>query len=127
MTFHAAVWLDHNDAKVFHIGAEEFDETLVHAPKHHVKGHTNPHVGHGETREQKVYFDAIVQAVGDAQEILVLGPSTAKLQLIKHTSKHDAGFAARVVGVETVDHPTDGQLVAYVRKYFRAKDRMLGT
>jgi len=29
------------------------------------------------------------------------------------------------VGIETVDHPTDGQLVAYTRKYFVAKDRML--
>ena len=30
------------------------------------------------------------------------------------------------MGVESVDHPTDGQLVAYARKYFVAKDRMLG-
>lgn len=127
MTFHAAVWLDHNDAKVFHIGAEEVHEALVHAPKHHVKGHTNPHAGHGETREEKEYFDKIVKAVGDAREIVVLGPGTAKLAMIKHVTKHDAAFAKRVVGVETVDHPTDGQIVAYVRKYFRAVDRMLGT
>ena len=33
--------------------------------------------------------------------------------------------AEKVVGVETVDHPSDGQLVAYARKYFVAKDRML--
>jgi len=30
-----------------------------------------------------------------------------------------------VVGVESIDHPTDGQLVAYARKYFVAKDKML--
>jgi hypothetical protein len=26
--------------------------------------------------------------------------------------------------VETVDHPSDGALVAYARKYFQAADRM---
>ena len=31
----------------------------------------------------------------------------------------------KVIGVETVDHPSDGQLVAFARKYFVAKDRML--
>jgi hypothetical protein len=30
-----------------------------------------------------------------------------------------------IVGVETVDHPSDAQLVAYARHYFKAEDRML--
>jgi hypothetical protein len=30
-----------------------------------------------------------------------------------------------IVGVETVDHPSDGQLVAYARRCFKAEDRML--
>jgi hypothetical protein len=29
-----------------------------------------------------------------------------------------------IVGVETVDHPSDAQVVAYARKYFNAADRM---
>lgn len=126
MTFHAAIWLDHSDAKVFHIGAEEIEETLVHSPKHQVKGHT-PHAPHGESRETKQYFEQIVKALGDAKEIVVLGPGKAKLEFIKHVAKHDVGVSERVVGVETVDHPTDAQIVAYVRKYFRAKDPLLST
>jgi hypothetical protein len=31
-----------------------------------------------------------------------------------------------VVGVESLDHPTDEELVAYGREYFKAADRMLG-
>jgi hypothetical protein len=30
-----------------------------------------------------------------------------------------------IVGVETVDHPSDAQLVAYAKQYFKAEDRML--
>ena len=29
-----------------------------------------------------------------------------------------------IAGVETVDHPSDGALVAYARKYFKIEDRM---
>jgi hypothetical protein len=29
-----------------------------------------------------------------------------------------------ILGVETVDHPTDKQLVAYARKYFKSADLM---
>jgi hypothetical protein len=29
-----------------------------------------------------------------------------------------------IAGVETVDHPSDGALVAYARRYFKAADLM---
>jgi hypothetical protein len=70
------------------------------------------------------YYRDVARALEDAAEILVVGPSTAKLEFIKYVHKHDHALEGRVVGVETVDHPTDGQLVAYARRYFRAADRM---
>jgi hypothetical protein len=30
-----------------------------------------------------------------------------------------------IVGIETVDHPSDAQLVAHARHYFKAEDLML--
>ena len=45
--------------------------------------------------------------------------------MIKHIHSHDHEVSNKVVGVETVDHPSDAQLVAFARKYFVAKDRML--
>jgi hypothetical protein len=30
-----------------------------------------------------------------------------------------------IVGVETIDHPSDRELVAHARRYFKAEDRML--
>lgn len=67
----------------------------------------------------------VMHIAPDDVEKSVVGPAQAKLQLLKHLHAHDPHMASRVVGVETVDHPSDGQLVAYARKYFRAKDRML--
>lgn len=82
-------------------------------------------MGSGRQAEDKTYYHAVVEALKGAQEILVVGPAQAKLHLIKHIQAHDQGMADKVVGVETIDHPSDAQLVAYARKYFVAKDRML--
>jgi len=49
---------------------------------------------------------------------LVLGPSTAKLHFRDYVLEHASTLHFTIVGVETVDHPTDKQLVAYVREYF---------
>ena len=51
--------------------------------------------------------------------MLVVGPSTAKLEFLRYVHKHDHGLETQIEGVETVDHPSDKQLVAYARKYFK--------
>jgi hypothetical protein len=53
-----------------------------------------------------------------------VGPSTAKLDLIRYVHQHEHALEPRVVGVETVDHPTDGQLIAYAKRYFERTDAM---
>ena len=124
---HAVVWLDHSEAHVMHISPDDVEKSVVHPSKPHAHLHAKRgHVGGGREPEDKSYYHAIVEALSDAQEILVVGPAQAKLQLIKHIHAHDHALADKVVGVETVDHPSDAQLVAYARKYFVAKDRMLG-
>jgi len=69
-SLHAAVWLDHQEARVFHVGREGFDD----------------------------------------------------LQFVRYLREHDPALEAKVVGLETVDHPTDAQLVAYVKRYFHVAD-----
>lgn len=126
--FHAVVWLDHSEAHVMHIAPDDVEKSVVHPSKPHQHLHSKSGVpGSGKAAEDKQYYHAVVEALKGAQEILVVGPAQAKLQLIKHMHAHDQSVADKVVGVETIDHPTDGQLVAYARKYFAAKDKMLGT
>lgn len=124
-TFHAAVWLDHSEARIFHIAKDGFDETVLHTEKPHRHLHRKSGPGAVSGRRGMIepgFYDDIARTLGDSQEILVLGPSTAKLELIQHMHKHHDKLAERVIGVETVDHPTDRQIVAYARKYFDAAD-----
>lgn len=125
--FHAAVWLDHSEAHVMHISPDDVEKSVIHPahPHQHLHARSGT-VGDGRKGEDQAYYHAVADALKGAQEILIVGPAQAKLQLVKHIHAHDHGLVDKIVGVETVDHPSDGQLVAYARKYFRAKDQMLG-
>jgi stalled ribosome rescue protein Dom34 len=123
--YHAVVWLDHQEAKIFHFNADEVEKLRVLPDKPHV--HLHHHRGSntdGHAREDQHYYHRVAEAIADAAEVLVCGPGQAKHELVKHVESHHGGGGKKIVGVETVDHPTDNQLVAHARKYFLAADRM---
>lgn len=95
--FHAVVWLDHAEAHVQHF-----------------------------TREDAAYYGRVAEALKGAEEILIVGPGNAKAEFVKYLDAHAQDLRKKVVAVETVDHPSDGQVLAYARKHFRAIDRMRG-
>lgn len=103
------VWIDHREARVFHVTAETFDETHVKSP-HHVST---------KQPDAKHFYHDVARALASSHHILVVGPAKAKLELLRHLHAHDRAIEACVVGVETVDHPTDHQLVAFTRDYFQ--------
>ncbi len=124
--YHAVVWIDHSEAHVMYINPDDVEASIVRPAQPHQHLHNKRgSIAAGHAPEDQHFYHAVVEALRDAHEILVVGPSNAKLNLIKHIHKHDPLMADKVVGVETVDHPSDAQLIAHARKYFDAKDRML--
>jgi stalled ribosome rescue protein Dom34 len=116
----AAVWLDHQEARILHVDLDSFDEQSLRAPLHHFHRHPKgPSEPHSHPDDENRFFADIARALASADEILVLGPSTAKSQLMKYLENHAQAVADKVVAVETSDHPTDAQLVAHVRGHFR--------
>ena len=124
--FHAVVWIDHREARVFHFNREHAEGRVLHAdrPDVHVH-HKAGEIGSGKAEADRKFLDAIVQGVADAGEVLIVGPSTAKLDFVRHVERRHHALRERIVGLETVDHPTDPQLVAFARRYFAAADRTL--
>ncbi len=117
---HAAVWIDHREARVFHVSAEASDETTVRVPQHVHRRHPKSESGAKEHPDDaRRFFHAVSQSLIDCSHVLVMGPATAKLELVKYADEHDHPLATRIVGSETVDHPTDGQIVALARSYFK--------
>jgi DNA-binding MurR/RpiR family transcriptional regulator len=124
---HAVVWLDHSEAHVLHFNDEAADSEKVRArSSHQHQHHKRGVVGSGHATEDQAYYHEVAHAVADAREILIVGPAGAKLALMKHMQKHDAAVADKVVGIESVDHPSDGQLLAYARHYFVKVDNLRG-
>jgi len=124
---HAVIWLDHQEAHVIHFNPTAAESEVIktksrHAHLHHKGGSVSG--AHQEIDQH--YLHEIIQAVADAKEVLIVGPGSAKTALMKHILKHDHSQLDKVVGVETVDHPSDGQLLAYAKKYFLRADNLKG-
>ena len=123
--FHAVVWMDHREARVFHFSPTDVDK-LVLRPDHPTKHlhHKANSIGSGHAAEDQKFLHAVTRAIADAGSVLITGPSNAKTELVKHIQQHCPQQMKVVAGVETVDHPSDAALVAHARKYFKAADRM---
>lgn len=128
--YHAVVWLDHQKAKVIHFNAQQADTEKVAAvgPNHLIHNQHHEHqtgVRDGQrTPENHHYYQAIVDALGEAKEWLVMGPGAAKQEFAKHVAERAPRLKERLVHVEPADHPSDGQIVDHARRYFKSADRM---
>ena len=68
------------------------------------------------TGHLKIYYDAVIASIRDAESILIFGPGEAKDELKQSLERNNLG--GRIVGIEIVDKMTDRQIAAKVRKYF---------
>jgi stalled ribosome rescue protein Dom34 len=120
-----AVWIDHEQAKIYVIARLSATEWKLHPHDRHVHLHTKAGKGDsGRAPEDEHYFHSVAEALKDADEILIAGPGTAKSELMHHLQHHDPLVAKKVVAVEALDHPSDGELLNFARKFFRGAERM---
>ena len=118
--FHAVVLIDHHQAQVL-----QFDAEQVQA--HKLKAHSHPTKQHGSTvRTEHEFFAQVCDALADIPEVLVTGSHTAQADFKHYVAKHRPALSSHLVGYETVDHPSDNQLLALARAFFLKYDRMSG-
>ena len=122
--FHAILWIDHKEAKIFNLDGEiHFVRVENPAGDLHLH-HRAGEIGSGHQHEDVAYLKGVTEALTSAHEIVVTGPAQAKVELMHWMKENMPQVAAKVLGVETLDHPTNGELVAFAKHYFHAKDRM---
>ncbi|MDQ3031193.1 MAG: hypothetical protein M3Y87_02165 [Myxococcota bacterium] len=122
----ALVWIDHHEARIIHplASSTEFDVTVVagddgqtHERKHD-GGHRHPISAH--------FTDRIALALLDSSDVAVVGPSTAKAELMTQLRERHRDLAGRVTTVEALDRETDPQLASHARILFARTDAMHG-
>lgn len=123
--YHAVVWVDHHQARVLHFNENEVEREEIHPvhPTGHIHHKANS-IGSGHSAEDQTFFHAVVLAIGTAGAVLIVGPANAKHELVKHIERFAPQLSSHVAAVETLDHPTDGELVAHARHFFHTADRM---
>ena len=123
---HTIVWMDSKEARIFRFTAEDVEHERVKAHNpfrqiHHKAGV----IGAGHMSLDTSFFDHIIDTLRGTTEWLLVGPANAKLELLRHVDQHVPWLRKSLMGVETADHPTDGELLDHARRAFKAIDRLL--
>ena len=123
--YHAAIWIDHREARVFHFNPIDVETLVLHPdnPTRHVHHKANS-IGSGHATTSPDYLREVAESVSDAGALLITGPANAKTELAEYIHLHVPKLGKAIAGIETVDHPSDAKLVAHARKYLTAMDRM---
>ena len=131
------IWIDHKEAILVWI---EDDQTTVEHIESGAESHFRPSGGWktGSTsvaqvvsREQRAderrkhqyhnFYQMVIQKIGGADNIFILGPGEAKLELAKEIKKIK-GWHDRIAAVETSDRLNETQTVAKVKSFFYEKE-----
>jgi stalled ribosome rescue protein Dom34 len=116
----AVVLIDHQNAQVLRLDTGPAPGGKLHAHTHNTRQH-------GSTvRTEHEFFGEVCEALTGFNEVLVAGSHLAQTDFRHYVEKHRPQIGARIVGWETVDHPSDGQLLALARKFYLKHDRMTG-
>jgi hypothetical protein len=109
---HAVAFVDHQSAEVLQFDSEQVLEHKLREHHHVTRQHASG------VRDEHEFFGAVCDAMDGIAEVLVAGRHTGIADFRRYVDKHRPLTAARVVGYEVVDHPTEPQLVALARRHF---------
>ena len=113
----AVIWIDHLTAKIFSMGITGVSPSVVQAQSVAPDGHRKiKTIGSGHVPENPAFLEQVAKAVAACTEVLILGPGTEKTALLHHLQ---SARPAMVLRGETIDHPTDAEIIALGRKHFR--------
>lgn len=123
--YHACVWIDHRQAKIFEIDTKSATKEELHdrRPRHHIHRKAD-HVDLGKAPMDEELLRATAAALEGTRAILILGPGAARGELAGYLSEHHPQLSSNIWGIQPSDHPTDAEIVAHARAFFAAANRM---
>jgi stalled ribosome rescue protein Dom34 len=78
-------------------------------------------------RTEHEFFGEVCDALKDIPELLVAGGHQAQADFRHYVEKHRPQLAKQLTDWETVQHPSEGQLVALAKKHFDRSGKSVGT
>ena len=111
------IWLDRDEARIFQFSQDKMERKNLHA--RHTDHHTHQADQLDQAQRDKHFYGEVVEKLAGAAQILILGPGVAKHHFQTYLSEHQPALAKKIVGCETTDHPTDHQIAALAKKFFK--------
>ena len=115
------IWMDSEHAQIFALKTSGIEKSHLKSATgdHHTQ---NKKDQHGDSNQEH-YFKDLAVRLKDADQLLILGPGLAKNHFKTHLEAHHTNhLAKKIIGMENSDHPTDNQILAEGRKFFKDYD-----
>ncbi len=111
------VWVTSDEVRILTMGDDEPVVMHQHGTKHPQETLGRNHT---KTHDDVEHFmhEVATRLDGEPARILLLGPAQAKTRLKNHIDREHPKVAKNVVGVETMDKATDGQILHFARTFF---------
>lgn len=112
------IWMDHSSAHLIEFAdpvAEGFDSELTHEEKSLEKDENMMH--HREEGQQADYYKKLGETIKNYDEVLLFGPTDAKLELL-NILKADHAFSKIKILTKSSEKMTGNQEQAFVKDYF---------
>jgi len=121
--FHAVVLIDHQEATIFEFGTAGVDKLRIRAEDrggniHHKSGS----MGSGHTHTDTHFLAKVAAGLKPTHEVLIVGHGEAKTEFAHYIRDHVPDLAKKILGVEAVGNVSEGEVLAFARKFFEAKD-----
>lgn len=122
---HAVAWMDHREAIIIQFGRSGHRRTNVHSDAHQTHLHHKANtIGDGKAPLDVEFFEKVAAALQGAAAVLLTGPGIAKVHFAEHVRKTRPELGKAIEGVEPLDHPSEGELLNFAKRYMKAADRM---
>ncbi len=118
---HAVALIDHHSAQLLQIDAEQVVEHKIKEHAHYTRQHGS------QVRSEHEFFAEVCDALAGIESVLVAGSHTAQADFRHYVEKHRPAVATQIVGWETVDHPSQGEIVKMVREFFVKRGELVAT
>lgn len=116
------VYMDHTIAHFIEMSPENLELTIITSKFSQLEKveslKRSEKIMHSlEQREEANYYTEICEVLKDYKEILLFGPTNAKLEL-RNILRSNHLFDSRIIEVKNTDHLTENQEYAFVREHF---------
>ena len=116
------IWMDHTVAQFVEYSKhstpiDNDDITLTQEDKNTVASDSENTIQNKENQKQGEFYKKLADVIKGYNEVLLFGPTNAKAEL-HNILKEDHHFDNIKISVESADHLTQNQQVAFVKAHF---------